>query len=136
MLQVEKPRNAQHLLRKAEQLVLHKKVLTLGVTTFRGIHDLNVDELLPRLTDFMEGRCEAAFFGTERGGNCSCRMRYAAQMCDLYNSYTTTAYRQPGKACPVYVFIYTCLFVWVVPANIVYFVFGVRFMTVNPPALF
>jgi len=36
----------------------NKKVLTLSVTIFRGNHDLDVDELLPRLKDFVEGRCD------------------------------------------------------------------------------
>jgi len=32
--------------------------LTLSVTIFRDNHDLDVDELLPRLKDIVEGRCD------------------------------------------------------------------------------
>jgi len=35
-----------------------KKVLTVSVTIFRGNHDLDVDELLPRLKHCVEGRCD------------------------------------------------------------------------------
>ncbi len=42
--------------------------------------------------------------------SCASRMRHATQMCDLYNSYTIAAYRQPEKTCPVYVFIYILFF--------------------------
>ena len=37
-----------------------KKGLDLNLIVFPGNHGMNVDELLPTLKDFVEGRCEAA----------------------------------------------------------------------------
>ncbi len=57
MLQVEKP-GATPAKKGIAAGATKTKVLTLSVTIFRGNHALGVDELLPRLKDFVEGRCD------------------------------------------------------------------------------